>query len=79
MDDRKRKDEFMAKTVMGGVVSLDGFIADDNDDVGPLSPPPSSSRSKDSQHRSPRSGPDSASVGHGAALTLSPRSGLGEQ
>jgi dihydrofolate reductase len=36
MDDRKRKDEFMGKTVMGGVVSLDGFIADDNDDVGPL-------------------------------------------
>jgi hypothetical protein len=59
MDDRKRKDEFMAKTVMGGVVSVDGFIADDNDDVGPLSPPPSSSRSKDSQHPSPRSGPDS--------------------
>jgi dihydrofolate reductase len=26
----------MAKTVMGAVVSLDGFIADDNDDVGPL-------------------------------------------
>jgi hypothetical protein len=26
----------MGKTVMGGVVCLDGFIADDNDDVGPL-------------------------------------------
>jgi dihydrofolate reductase len=26
----------MGKTVMGGVVSLDGFIADDNDDVGSL-------------------------------------------
>ena len=36
MDDRKRKDEIVAKTVMGAVVSLDGFIADDNDGVGPL-------------------------------------------
>jgi dihydrofolate reductase len=37
MDDRKRKDEFMGKTIMGvAAVSLDGFIADDNDDVGPL-------------------------------------------
>jgi hypothetical protein len=26
----------MGKTIMGAVVSLDGFIADDNDDVGPL-------------------------------------------
>src|SRR4051794_1569197 len=26
----------MGKTVMAAVVSLDGFIADDNDDVGPL-------------------------------------------
>jgi dihydrofolate reductase len=26
----------MGKVVMGAVVSLDGFIADDNDDVGPL-------------------------------------------
>lgn len=26
----------MGKTMMGAVVSLDGFIADDNDDVGPL-------------------------------------------
>jgi dihydrofolate reductase len=26
----------MGKTVMGAVVSLDGFIADENDDVGPL-------------------------------------------
>jgi dihydrofolate reductase len=26
----------MGKTIMGGVVSLDGFIADDDDDVGPL-------------------------------------------
>jgi hypothetical protein len=34
--DRKRKDEIMGKTVMGAVSSLDGFIADDNDDVGPL-------------------------------------------
>jgi hypothetical protein len=32
MDDRKRKDEIMAKTVMSAVVSLDGFIAD-NDGV----------------------------------------------
>jgi hypothetical protein len=29
----KRKDKIMGKTVMGAVVSLDGFIADDNDDV----------------------------------------------
>jgi dihydrofolate reductase len=34
---RKRKDEIMGKAVMGAAaVSLDGFIADDNDDVGPL-------------------------------------------
>ncbi len=26
----------MAKTIMGAVVSLDGFMADDNDGVGPL-------------------------------------------
>ena len=26
----------MGKVIMGAVVSLDGFIADDNDDVGPL-------------------------------------------
>jgi dihydrofolate reductase len=26
----------MGKTIMGAVVSLDGFIADDNDEVGPL-------------------------------------------
>ena len=26
----------MGKKIMGAVVSLDGFIADDNDDVGPL-------------------------------------------
>ena len=26
----------MGKTVMGAVVSLDGFIADDTDRVGPL-------------------------------------------
>jgi dihydrofolate reductase len=26
----------MGKTIMGAAVSLDGFIADDNDDVGPL-------------------------------------------
>jgi dihydrofolate reductase len=26
----------MGKTIMGAVVSLDGFMADDNDDVGPL-------------------------------------------
>jgi len=36
MDDRKRKDKIMGKTVMGAVVSLDGFMADDNDGVGPL-------------------------------------------
>ena len=27
---------FVSKTIMGAVVSLDGFMADDNDDVGPL-------------------------------------------
>jgi dihydrofolate reductase len=32
----KRKDEIMGKTIMGAVVSLDGFIADNNDEVGPL-------------------------------------------
>jgi hypothetical protein len=26
----------MGKTIMGAVMSLDGFIADDNDGVGPL-------------------------------------------
>ena len=26
----------MGKTIMGAVVSLDGFMADDNDGVGPL-------------------------------------------
>jgi dihydrofolate reductase len=36
MDDRKRKDEILGQAVMGAVVSLDGFIADDHDDVGPL-------------------------------------------
>jgi dihydrofolate reductase len=36
VEGRKRKDEIMGKTVMGAVVSLDGFIADDNDGVGPL-------------------------------------------
>jgi dihydrofolate reductase len=37
MDDRKGKDEIMGKTIMGvAAVSLDGFIADDTDDVGPL-------------------------------------------
>ena len=36
MDDRKRKDEIVGKTVVGAVVSLDGFSADDNDGVGPL-------------------------------------------
>jgi hypothetical protein len=34
--DLERRDESMGKTIMGAVVSLDGFIADDNDDVGPL-------------------------------------------
>jgi dihydrofolate reductase len=33
---QKRRDEYMGKTVMGAVVSLDGFIADDHDNVGPL-------------------------------------------
>jgi dihydrofolate reductase len=33
----KRKDGIMGKTIMGvAAVSLDGFIADNNDDVGPL-------------------------------------------
>ncbi len=36
VEDRKRKDEIMGKTIMGAVVSLDGFMADDNDGVGPL-------------------------------------------
>jgi dihydrofolate reductase len=37
VEDHKRKDEIMGKTIMGvAAVSLDGFIADDNDDVGPL-------------------------------------------
>jgi dihydrofolate reductase len=35
-EDRKRKDEIMGKTIMGAVVSLDGFMADDSDGVGPL-------------------------------------------
>src|ERR687896_1840223 len=35
-DDRIRRDEIMGKTIMGAVVSLDGFMADDNDGVGPL-------------------------------------------
>ena len=26
----------MGKTIMGAVVSLDGFMADDNDGIGPL-------------------------------------------
>jgi hypothetical protein len=32
----QRKDEITGKTVTGAVVSLDGFIAGDNDEVGPL-------------------------------------------
>ena len=32
----QRKEEIVGKTVMGAVVSLDGFMADDNDGVGPL-------------------------------------------
>jgi dihydrofolate reductase len=36
VQDRKRKDEIMGKTIMGAAVSLDGFMADDNDDPGPL-------------------------------------------
>jgi dihydrofolate reductase len=36
MEHRKRKHEIMGKSVMGAAVSLDGFIADDNDGVGPL-------------------------------------------
>jgi dihydrofolate reductase len=32
----KEGDEILGKTIMGAVVSLDGFIADDNDGVGPL-------------------------------------------
>jgi hypothetical protein len=30
------REEIMGKTIMGVVVSLDGIIADDNDDPGPL-------------------------------------------
>jgi hypothetical protein len=33
---QRMKGNEMAKTVMGAVVLLDGFIADDNDGVGPL-------------------------------------------
>jgi hypothetical protein len=33
---RTDEDKTMGKTIMGAVVSPDGFIADDNDDVGPL-------------------------------------------
>ena len=37
LEDRKRKDERMGKTIMGvAAVSLDGFIADDNDGINPL-------------------------------------------
>jgi dihydrofolate reductase len=37
LEDRKRKDEIMGKAIMGvAAVSVDGFIADDNDGVGPL-------------------------------------------
>jgi dihydrofolate reductase len=36
VEERKRKDEIAGKTIMGAVVSLDGFMADDNDGVGPL-------------------------------------------
>jgi dihydrofolate reductase len=36
VQDGKRKGEIVGKTIMGAVVSLDGFMADDNDDVGPL-------------------------------------------
>jgi dihydrofolate reductase len=35
-DERKRKGEIMGKTIMGAIVSLDGFMADDDDGVGPL-------------------------------------------
>jgi hypothetical protein len=34
--DGKREGEIMGKTIMGAVVSLDGFMADDNDGVEPL-------------------------------------------
>ena len=36
VQDGKRKGEIVGKTIMGAVVSLDGFMADDNDGVGPL-------------------------------------------
>ncbi len=36
VEERKRRDEIVGKTIMGAVVSLDGFMADDNDGVGPL-------------------------------------------
>jgi hypothetical protein len=35
-EDRRREDEVVGKTIMGAVVSLDGFMADDDDGVGPL-------------------------------------------
>jgi hypothetical protein len=34
--DGTRKGEIVGKTIMGAVMSLDGFMADDNDGVGPL-------------------------------------------
>jgi hypothetical protein len=36
VEDGKGKDEIKGKTIMGAVVSLHGFMADDNDGVGPL-------------------------------------------
>jgi dihydrofolate reductase len=36
VQDGKREGEIMSKTIMGAVVSLDGFMADDDDGVGPL-------------------------------------------
>jgi dihydrofolate reductase len=36
MEDRERKDESVGKTIMGAVMSLDGFMADASDGVGPL-------------------------------------------
>jgi hypothetical protein len=37
MDGHRTKGQIMGKTIMGvAAVSLDGFIADDNDGVGPL-------------------------------------------
>ena len=64
-EDHKRKDETMGKTIMGAVVSLDGFMADDNDGVGPLfdwsatATSPGASRAPSTRSAAPRPRPTS--------------------